>query len=308
MHGIRVVVQRRLVRERIWKARRKRNRPDAAAAFPDLPAARTSGFYFEFHLALGANRLRFEVLDAERVWQTFHTATVRAFPLTSVGRAGFPRVRKWALGSLRRAYPEANILRQRPPRATPAGTSAISRVELFATTQSNLFIREIGELLTAGFTEAGCAAQLHLDEPPLPNPPDDTLQIIVTPHEFFNLYLSGKFSQAEARARAAGAVLLCTEQPNTPWFQSNLQWAPYARAFADINPLGVLGYCARDARCHHLALGYHPLLRAGEIKPTQARATEITFLGSLTPRREEFFGANAAFFSARRAHLRKIGM
>ena len=179
-------------------------------------------------------------------------------------------------------------------------------MELFATSKSNLFIREIGELVAAGFSELGCAAELRLDQPPLENPPNDLLQVVVTPHEFFNLYLTEHFSRDEARRLASRAVLLCTEQPETRWFQSNLQWAPYARAMADIHPLGVLAYCEREARCHHFALGYHPMLRSSPKKSSGERATEITFLGSLTPRREEFFAEHAAFFSERRAHLRFV--
>ena len=47
IHGIRCVVKRRLSRDRVWKARRKRSRPDAAAAFPDLPGAKSSGFLLQ---------------------------------------------------------------------------------------------------------------------------------------------------------------------------------------------------------------------------------------------------------------------
>lgn len=310
MHGIRAVVQRRFGRTRIWKARRKRSRPDAAAAFPDLPGAKSSGFLLQIPLSLGKNRLRLEVQNAARVWRTFHVARVRALPLKSVARIGFPRVRQLLLTSLTRSYGEENILRG-PAARTPAAdssprASAIRRVELFATSKSNLFIREIGELIAAGFSEAGVPAQLHLDQPPVENPPDDLLQIVVTPHEFFNLYLTQNVSREEARRLARGAVLLCTEQPETRWFQSNLQWAPYARGMADIHPLGVLAYCACDTPCHQLALGYHPLLRSAAQKPPAARTTDITFLGSLTERREEFFARHAEFFSQRRCHLRFV--
>ncbi len=305
IHGIRAVLKRPLRRSRIAKAKRKRTRTDAEAAFPDLPRARTSGFFLELQFSLGRQRLELQVQDDARVWRTFHVATVSALPLKGLARLGFPRVREQVLASLARSWtpkrPAANVARPTLP-----APRAITQVDLFATTKSNLFILEIGELIAAGFREFGCAARLRLDEPPEKNPPNDHLQIVVTPHEFFNLYLTEHFSREEARAFCARAVLLGTEQPETRWFQGNLQWAPYAASMADIHPLGVLAYTARSVRCHQLPLGYHPMLRGGDLKPPNERTIEIAFLGSLTERREEFFAAHAPFFSKRRAHLRFV--
>ncbi len=309
IHGIRALVQRRFSRQRVVKARRKRTRPDAAAAFPDLPAAKSSGFLFEFSFSLGRQQLRMQALDETRVWRTFHVATVRALPLRSLARVGFPRTRQLLLSSLARSFSGKDLGARaaRAPETRPTARSGpVRRVELFATSKSNLFILEIAELVAAGFRELGREAVLHLDQPPAENPPEETLQIVVTPHEFFNLYLTGQHSREEARRLARRAVLLCTEQPETRWFQSNLPWTPHAQGVADIHPLGVLAYCARDVRCHHLALGYHPMLRGSALKAQAERATEITFLGSLTPRREEFFAEHAGFFSEHRCHLRFV--
>ncbi|MGI8436357.1 MAG: glycosyltransferase, partial [Chthoniobacterales bacterium] len=306
IHGIRARVKRPLQRAQVIKARRKRSRPDAEAAFPDLPGAKASGFFLELHFSLGRQRVELQVLDAARVWRTFHVAEVRALPLKSLARLGFPRVRAQVLGLLTRSWGESKHAPTGGASAALPAARAITQVDLFATSRSNLFILEIGELIAAGFRELGCSAQLRLDEPPEKNPPPDHLQIVVTPHEFFNLYLTEHFSREEARALCARAVLLGTEQPETRWFQSNLQWASSAESMADIHPLGVLAYAARRVRCHHLPLGYHPMLRGGELKALPERALEITFLGSLTERREKFFAAQAPFFSERRAHLRFV--
>ncbi len=305
IHGIRALVKRSWHRPRVIKARRKRTRTDAEAAFPDLPRARTSGFFLELQFSLGRQRVQLQVQDDARVWRTFHAATVQAWPLQGLARIGFPRVREQALAALARSWtPKRSAVNAARP-ALPA-PRAITQVDLFATTKSNLFILEIGELIAAGFRELGYVARLRLDQPPEKNPPHDHLQIVVTPHEFFNLYLTEHFSREEARAFCAHAILLGTEQPETRWFQSNLPWAPFAASMADIHPLGVLAYAARSVRCHHLPLGYHPMLRGGELKAPNERTTEITFLGSLTERREEFFAAHAPFFSERRAHLRFV--
>ncbi len=259
----------------------------------------------EIPFSLGRQGVRLQVLDEARVWRTFHVATVRALPLQTLARAGFPRVRAQVLASLARWWGSASSTPTVAKRIL-AAPRTVTQVDLFATSKSNLFILEIGELIAAGFRELGCAARLRLDEPPEKNPPDDRLQIVVTPHEFFNLYLTQHFSREEARAFCARAVLLGTEQPETRWFQSNLQWAPSAESMADIHPLGVLAYAARRVRCHHLALGYHPMLRGGELKTPHDRTIEIAFLGSLTERREEFFATHADYFSEHRAHLRFV--
>lgn len=306
IHGIRARVSRPLHRTQVVKAKRKRTRTDAEAAFPDLPHARTSGFFLELHFSLGRQRVQLQVQDDARVWRTFHVATVLALPLTGLARLGFPRMRKQVLAALARSWTQSPRPATDAAKLAPRLTRAIRQVDLFATTKSNLFILEIGELIAAGFRELGCGARLRLDEPPAKNPPNDLLQIVVTPHEFFNLYLTEHFSREEARAFCARAILLGTEQPETRWFQSNLQWASYAEGMADIHPLGVLAYAARSVRCHQLPLGYHPMLRGGELKPIHERASEIAFLGSLTERREEFFAAHAPFFSGRRAHLRFV--
>jgi GT2 family glycosyltransferase len=313
INGIRVLLKRRLSSRTIIPARRKRHRPEAEAAFPDLPEAKMSGFLFELQLPLGRNDLTFQVLDHERSWRTFHTAKISSVPLSFVARLGFPNLRQFLLSSLKQGYsgkkrPETNrpsVIRSwsQPREAAPVRTK---QVDLFATTKSNLFIIEIGELIAAGFRELGCAANLRLDEVPVENPPSDTLQIVVTPHEFYNLFLTEQVSRPRALELTRNVVLLCTEQPETVWFHGNLHWAASARGVADINALGVLAYRSRGLRSYHFHLGYHGMLAGPRQPPQPEREYDITFLGSMTPRREEFLAQHAVFFSEHRCHLRLV--
>ncbi|HMJ06117.1 MAG TPA: glycosyltransferase [Chthoniobacterales bacterium] len=312
IQGIRAVVRRRFHRARIVRGRRKRKRPEVAATFPDLATAAASGFLLELRLRLGRNHLTFQVLDHDRVWRTFAAATVSALPLAFLKRSGLTNVRRFLIFYLgqflrsRNAQWQSNV--PPAPRAPvlPAARPRTQRVDLFATTKSNLFIIEIGELVAAGFRELGCSAQLHLDRVPLENPPDDTIQIVVTPHEFYNLFLSQQFTRRRLRELTRGVHLLCTEQPETGWFQSNLQWGVFARGVADINPLGVAAYRERGFESHHLQLGYHPILAHPEKIPHAERTIDLTFLGSLTERRDEFFARHADFFARHRCHLRLV--
>ena len=61
IHGIRVIVTKRLRPRHVVRARRKRSRPDIGAAFPAIPAAESSGFYVNVPLRAGGNRLLFQV-------------------------------------------------------------------------------------------------------------------------------------------------------------------------------------------------------------------------------------------------------
>ena len=320
--GIRAFVRRRFHKRREFRARRKRNRPEVAAAFPDTPGATTSGFLLELRLGLGRNNITFQVLDHDRAWRTFHSASAVAIPLSFADRLGLANLRIFLLFYLRQfmsrsaarlgtSFPPPNRIsskwRQSPHvTAEPPSSLRTRRVNLFATSKSNLFIIEIAELAAAGFREIGCEAELLLDELPQETPPEDTLQIIVTPHEYYNLFLSEMVDRRRARQLTRNTILLCTEQPETHWFESNLRWAIYARGVADINPLGVMAYRARGLRCQLLHLGHHSILADRRNVPHRARDIDITFLGSLTPRRDQFFAENARFFSKQRCHLRLV--
>jgi glycosyltransferase involved in cell wall biosynthesis len=299
INGIRAVVGKKTI-----AARRKRHRPEAAAAYPDLREARNSGFLIELPLRRGENKIELQVRDAEKVWQTFHRASLRSVPLTSLRRLDLQHTRSYLIEKLK---PRAAIS-SGEARAPAASTAPIrtKRVEMFATSKSNLFILEIAQLIAAGFRKAGCATELHIDEPPLARAADDTLQLVVVPHEFYNLYLTQRMSRTRAEELTRNLVLLCTEQPETPWFHSNLHWSGFARAFADINPLGATAYRARGIRCHRLQLGYDPLLAKLPTRAHRDRTTDIVFLGSKTDRRDEFFARHADFFAAHRSHIRMV--
>jgi glycosyltransferase involved in cell wall biosynthesis len=320
-HGIRAIVKRRFHKRLEFRARRKRNRPDVASAFPEIPGSMTSGFFLEFPLGFGRSKITLEVLDHDRVWRTFHSAKALAFPLSFATHLGLSNLRLFLLFYLKqvvtRLAPRLVIsstarpvpapgLNQSQAAVAPSSALRTRHVNLFATSKSNLFIVEIGELVAAGFREIGCTAELHLDQVPEETPLDDTLQIIVTPHEYYNLFLSELFDRRRARQLTRNAFLLCTEQPETHWFESNLRWGIHARSFADINALGVLAFRNRGLRCQLLHLGYHPILAHRENRLHRERNIDITFLGSLTPRRDHFFAENADFFSQHHCHLRLV--
>jgi glycosyltransferase involved in cell wall biosynthesis len=326
-YGIRGIVRRALRRRSVFKARRKRSRPLIAAAYPDFPEAGESGFLLELELPFGRSDVTIQVRDHEKTWQTILVTQIWAFPLSFLGRTGLPRVEHVLVTSLTDLFPgktqsiTASAVPGLVARAeinphygriktftgAPGPTHReIKTVHLFVTSKSNLFIREIAELLCAGFRDAGCDAQLLVDQIPVERTESGKIQIVVTPHEFFNLFLAYQLPLEKIQCLTNHLFLLGTEQPESEWFYSNLVMAPYARAMLDIHLSGVTGYRASGVPCFHLPLGYHPLLEQGDASTNPERDVDVCVLAAMTDRREEFIAANADWFAARNCHLRLV--
>ncbi len=325
IHGVRAVLKAPGRPERIYKGRRKHPRPAIGAAYPHLREAAQSGFVIEAdRLPLGRFELRIEVRDEAKVWRTLFRAPSAALPLGFVGRIGFQKVESLIVQRLQKNFSRSTSNLVLDPgeqeeiqrgiasslaeagRAARARTVPIRQVLLHVTSKSNLFIVEIARLVCAGFRDAGLAAELLIDQIPAQETPDDTIQIVVTPHEFFNLFLTPRLPWERIRAITRTLYLLGTEQPESDWFHSNLTVAPFAHAMLDINSLGVAGYRARGLRSFHLPLGYHPMLEHRPTDTPLARDLDICLLASMTERREKFLAAHAGFFAARNCHLRLV--
>src|SRR6266576_1906068 len=327
IHGIRGIVRGILRRRSIFRARRKRSRPLIAAAYPDLPEAGQSGFLLVLELPVGPSEITIQVQDQEKIWRTIFVADIWAFLLTFFRWIGLTRVEQFFVSYLpqlflanRRkiatsviphlsAQSEASLRHNKLQTFTGKSDSTqseIKTVHLFVTSKSNLFIREIAELLCAGFRAAGCEAQLFVDRIPAERTEEGKIQIVVTPHEFFNLFLRDKLPWEKIQRLTNHLFLLSTEQPESEWFDSNLVAAPHARAMLDIHLSGVAAYRARGLPCLHLPLGYHPLLEQSDAPAKSKRDIDICVLAAMTDRREEFIAANADFFAARNCHLRLV--
>jgi GT2 family glycosyltransferase len=317
--GLRGVVKSALRSERVYKGRRKRARPAIGAAYPNLPEAAISGFLLEIEdLPSGRCTLILQLKDHAKVWRTIYAKTITVFPLDFIGWLRLPNVQRVLVGRLRDRFvgkspalkSEAGELAEIKERladvATVAAPVQITTIHLFVTSKSNLFIIEIAQLICAGFREAGFITELFVDGIPVPEIPADTIQIVVTPHEFFNLFLTPKFPAPELKEMTRQLHLLGTEQPDSDWFHSNLMVAPNARAMLDINPLGVEAYRLCGLRCFHLPLGYHPMLERTSGPPALERDLDVCLLASLTERREKFLARNADFFAERNCHLRLV--
>jgi glycosyltransferase involved in cell wall biosynthesis len=327
IYGIRGIVRGILRRRSSFRARRKRSRPLIAAAYPDLPEAGQSGFLLLVELPVGRSEITIQVQDHRKTWRTIFITEVWAFPLTFLGRIGLPRVERFLSTYLAQVFVgnRQNSVSSAKPHSLSQLEGSLAReglqsfsgelgltqcdvraVDLFVTSKSNLFIREIADLLCAGFRAAGCEARLLIDQIPAEKTEESKIQIVVTPHEFFNLFLRDKLPWEKMQRLTNHLFLLGTEQPESEWFDSNLIVAPHARAMLDIHLSGVAAYRARGLPCFHLPLGYHPLLEQSDVPAKSKRDLDICVLAAMTDRREEFIAANADFFAARNCHIRFV--
>src|SRR5213595_661799 len=168
IHGIRGIVRDVLRRRSIFRARRKRSRPLIAAAYPDLAEAGQSGFLLVLELPLGRSEIKIQVQDHRKIWRTIFVTDIWAFPLTFLGRIGLPRVERFLSTYLAQLFVgnRQNTASSIKPRrlsqiagSVLATQCDVKTVHLFVTSKSNLFIREIADLLCAGFRATGCKAQ-----------------------------------------------------------------------------------------------------------------------------------------------------
>lgn len=206
--------------------------------------------------------------------------------------------------------------RVRPPQAQTFG--------VYCSSVGNYFIGEIADFIAAVLERCGHRA-IRLDEQATP-PPNLEGHIIVAPHEFF--YLGEGVRRAGQRDWWAGAIMVNVEQPQTTWFSKAFHFLRSARLILDINvksaailrelglsaqwlPLGYMEdyqpFVGSEALPDLLALrSLSPQVRRGRPAidaPLSERPIDLHFVGTLNPRREQFFARSAAWLHQYRCFL-----
>jgi hypothetical protein len=127
-----------------------------------------------------------------------------------------------------------------------------ARIAVFVAADGNAFMRDIASWIAEAAALTGRRVDLVDDRLPVA---DGTLNLVVAPHEFFELF----HAPTDALQRAAAAsVCVCTEQPGTPWFALSADVCGRGLLALDINPHGVAALRAVGVEAHHLPLGAVP--------------------------------------------------
>ncbi len=190
----------------------------------------------------------------------------------------------------------------------------------------NSFFEDARDLIVVGIGNAGLKAQAA-DETFKDFSPDQ-IYFIVAPHEFFNI---GQGTQWREKKIFHRSILLTTEQAGSPWFSQSLLYCCKAALIFDIDSVHAQLLQSLGLPAYFLPLGYSPDFTKFETSgplpvlpgleglpgdchgppsgPWHSRPLDLSFIGTLFPRREQFFAQNAEFFANYRCffYLRRLG-
>jgi len=198
------------------------------------------------------------------------------------------------------------------------------KLGVYCNSQGNYFITEIADFIADALTYAGHSV-LRLSEQD--NPPDDLDgHWVIAPHEFF--YLGEGLTWAQRSDWLAKAIMVNVEQPQTTWFSKAFHFLRHTQAIFDINVKSAAMMQTLGLPAYWMPFGYLPnyapftaaetlpnLLalrslsaavsqRLPELEaPLQDRPLDIHFIGTLNPRREDFFARSAQWLSQYRCFL-----
>ena len=206
--------------------------------------------------------------------------------------------------------------------STPVDASALPKsVAIGVSSLGNFFMAEIARMLEDAFRQLGVPARLFTESEALTISRDDAV-FVVAPHEFFHL---GEGPRAFDELRHVPTlVMVNTEQRQTPWFAIAELYLRQATAVLDINyesaqqllhsgykafalPLGYSDYIAHsfDGRVlpEHELFKHMPASVFNVPSSYADRPIDVLFVGTSSPRRQEFFCQNAGFFSAKNTFI-----
>src|SRR3954447_23965676 len=138
-------------------------------------------------------------------------------------------------------------------------------------------MHDIAGWITEAAASTGRHAELIDDR--LPNL-DGSINLVVAPHEFFELYPA---PAKELQRAAAASICINTEQPGTKWFRLAVDACRRGLFTLDINELGVDALHDLGVAVERLRLGGVPSMRS---QPASTdREIDVLFLGGLDDRR-----------------------
>lgn len=196
---------------------------------------------------------------------------------------------------------------------------------IYVSSRGNFFMREIADVLKAGFDDLGVTAEVR-DE--TGRPQDATHHIVVAPHEFFVLGDGKRWATDDFVSRA---IVFSTEQIQTPWFARSLVFLLGAKAVADMNAqnaailrrAGVRAVAVQPGYSRSFAAlsdpqdalpasleGLSETVRNFDVSNASfaARPLDVLFLGSHSPRREALLAQFAESFAGLNAFIHCIRM
>jgi hypothetical protein len=131
----------------------------------------------------------------------------------------------------------------------------IKAINFFITSLGNEFMIEIARVFSEAFEYNKIKTTIFIDEVPA-KCPDDILQIVVAPHEFYPIFLEKICLEKEIIEITKACYFLNVEQPGTAGFECIYHRVKYAKGIFDINQQSVIEFSKRGITASHLPLGY----------------------------------------------------
>jgi len=172
--------------------------------------------------------------------------------------------------------------------------------KVFVSSSGNIFMAEIAAAIADSIEATGREVSRHSRG--LPQAEPGTINLVVSPHEFF--FLQEGPSEAEIVRSAAESITIGVEQPGTSWFEAGARYASYGQIAVDINRRGVHELRRRGLEAYHLPFGYHPGWDTWGGDLSAGRDVDVVFLGALTHRRADFLARSARMLAEWHCDLR----
>ena len=212
-----------------------------------------------------------------------------------------------------------NAVRALPPDAQddsdlPSLVEDVSHIGIFVSSYGNVFMDDLADDLAADLRSAGVRVDMLDETADIEDRPPTCL--FIAPHEFFTL---GKGSDWVRDDVLSEAFMFSTEQVQTTWFNLSLPFILMSRGMVDICTQTADLFERLDMASLHVLPGArlqaHPLSErdrrhplygvlpqdarrdADPSAPFAARPIDVSFFGTSSPRRDQFFARNAAFFA-----------
>ncbi|MEY2581949.1 MAG: hypothetical protein QOE09_1798 [Ilumatobacteraceae bacterium] len=176
----------------------------------------------------------------------------------------------------------------------------MASVNVFVATRGNQFMRDIAGWIVEAAALTGRPAALVDDR--LPSA-DGSINLVVAPHEFFELYSAPR--KALQRA-AAASICLNTEQPGTSWFRLALEACRRGLLTLDMSEQGVDALNDAAIPAERLRLGGVQSMQKSE--GASERPIDVLFMGGLDDRRGAALAELAPHMWDLRTDLRLTGV
>lgn len=196
----------------------------------------------------------------------------------------------------------------------PALIADVGSIGIFVNTEGNVFMNDLAEDMATDLRSAGVTVDVLDENADIDTRP--TTCLYIAPHEFFTLGRGPAWIRDDVLTQG---FCFGTEQMQTKWFNIALPFMLMSRGMFDICAQTAEVFSRLDMAALHVLPGArlrphtmsekdrrHPLFgvlpRAAQTDiepatPFKARPIDVSFFGTSSPRRDQFFARNAAFFA-----------